>query len=129
MNIIIIIILVYVLIEVTHSALHLELLGRLFRLIYNTKSTVSWARQFIACISPRKTQFDPTPVHVGFLVEKAALRQVFLDCFGCPLQHNCTNALHLFIHYQIHYIISAKDSALQNALINQEYKDEFVVAE
>jgi hypothetical protein len=51
--------------------------------------------------------FEPMPVHVGFVVDKAALRQVFPQVF-CFSQHHSISAQHSFIHHR-HYIILATD--------------------
>jgi hypothetical protein len=39
---------------------------------------VPWLRRLVAGLSPRKPGFDPGSVHVGFVVHKVALGQVFL---------------------------------------------------
>jgi hypothetical protein len=36
-----------------------------------------WLRLFVAGLSPWRPVFDPGSVHVGFVVDKVALRQVF----------------------------------------------------
>jgi hypothetical protein len=46
----------------------------------------------IKVIIPRRLRFDPESVHVGFLVDKVALGQVFLEYFGFPCQFHCTGA-------------------------------------
>jgi hypothetical protein len=38
---------------------------------------VPWLRRLVAGLSPRRPGFDPGPVHVGFVVDKVALVQVF----------------------------------------------------
>jgi hypothetical protein len=35
----------------------------------------------VTCLSPRRPRFDPRSVHVGFMVDKVALGQVFLRVF------------------------------------------------
>jgi hypothetical protein len=37
---------------------------------------VPWLRRLVAGLPPRRTGFDPGPVHVGFVVIKVALGQV-----------------------------------------------------
>jgi hypothetical protein len=37
---------------------------------------VPWLRRLVAGLSPRRPGFDPSPVHVGFMVDKVALGQV-----------------------------------------------------
>jgi hypothetical protein len=39
---------------------------------------VPWLRRLVACLPPRRPGFDPGSVHVGFVVDKVALGQVFL---------------------------------------------------
>jgi len=39
---------------------------------------VPWLRRLVACLSPQKTGFNSGWVHVGFVVDKVALWQVFL---------------------------------------------------
>jgi hypothetical protein len=36
-----------------------------------------WLRRLVACLSPRRLGFDPGSVHVGFVVDKVPLGQVF----------------------------------------------------
>jgi hypothetical protein len=38
---------------------------------------VPWLRRLVAGLSPRRPGFDPGSVHVGFMVDKVALGQVF----------------------------------------------------
>jgi hypothetical protein len=40
--------------------------------------TVPWLRSLVAGLSPRRPGFTPGSIHVGFVVEKVALGQVFL---------------------------------------------------
>jgi hypothetical protein len=51
----------------------------------NSKKTLSkvvpWLRWLVAGISPRR----PGSIHVGFVVDKVALGQVFSEFFGFPL--------------------------------------------
>jgi hypothetical protein len=48
---------------------------------------VPWLRRLVAGLSPRRPGFNPESVHVGFVVDKVALRQVFFfsEYFGFPL--------------------------------------------
>jgi hypothetical protein len=39
---------------------------------------VPWLRRLAASLSPRRPGFDPGSVHVGFVVNKVALGQVFV---------------------------------------------------
>jgi hypothetical protein len=50
--------------------------------------------------------FDPRAVHVGFIVDTVALRQVFL------CQYHPTNAPYSFIYYLKSYVILATDSVV-----------------
>jgi hypothetical protein len=43
----------------------------------NRNQTVPWLRRLIAGFSQRRPGFDPRLVHVGFVVEKVTLGQVF----------------------------------------------------
>jgi hypothetical protein len=47
---------------------------------------VPWLRRLAAGLPPRRPGFDPGSVHVGFVVEKVALGQVF------PCQFHSTGA-------------------------------------
>jgi hypothetical protein len=40
--------------------------------------TVPWLRSLLAGLSPRRPGFAPESIHVGFVVDKVALGQVFL---------------------------------------------------
>jgi hypothetical protein len=40
--------------------------------------TVPWLRRLVAGLSPRRLGFDPGSVHVGFVLDKVVLGQVFL---------------------------------------------------
>jgi hypothetical protein len=55
---------------------------------------VLWLRLLVAGLSPRRPGFDPGSVHVGFVVDKVALGQVFPpEYFGFPLSisfHRCS---------------------------------------
>jgi hypothetical protein len=54
---------------------------------------VPWLRRLVAGLSPRRSGFDPGSVHLGFLVDKVALGQVFPEYFGFPLSisfHRCS---------------------------------------
>jgi hypothetical protein len=45
---------------------------------WHLKKGLPWLRRLIAHVSPPKSEFDPRPVHVGFMVNKVALVQGFL---------------------------------------------------
>jgi hypothetical protein len=62
----------------------------------NHSSAYSWPlkaspglRLFVAGLWPRRSQFDPRPVYVIFVVEKVALEHVFLQYLGFPLSVYC----------------------------------------
>jgi hypothetical protein len=73
---------------------------------FNTIKVVPWLRRFFADLSQRRTGFDPGSVHVGFVVEKVALGQVFppstsvfllsLSFYCCSIQGK-TKKLIIFI--------------------------------
>jgi hypothetical protein len=44
---------------------------------YIYRMAVPWLRRLVAGLSPRRSGFDPGSVHVGFVVDKVALGQVF----------------------------------------------------
>jgi hypothetical protein len=46
---------------------------------FNREQAVPWLRRLVAGLSPRRPGFDPGSVHVGFVVDKVALGQVFLQ--------------------------------------------------
>jgi hypothetical protein len=46
---------------------------------------VPWLRRLAAGLPTRRPEFDPGSVHVGFVVDKVALGQGFLEYFGLPL--------------------------------------------
>jgi hypothetical protein len=45
----------------------------------STRLVVPWLKQLVTGFSPQKPGFKPGSVHVGFVVEKVALGQVFLQ--------------------------------------------------
>jgi hypothetical protein len=62
--------------------------------IFDGSKAVQWLRRLVAGLSPRRPGFDPGPVHVGFVVDKVALGQVFPPkYFGFSLSisfHRCS---------------------------------------
>jgi hypothetical protein len=44
----------------------------------NQSTAVPWLRSLVAGLSPRRAGFAPGSIHVGFVVDKVALGQVFL---------------------------------------------------
>jgi hypothetical protein len=55
---------------------------------------VSWLRKLVAGLSPRKPGFAPGSVHVGLVVDKVALGQLFLRVLRFPCQYRSSVALH-----------------------------------
>jgi hypothetical protein len=49
-----------------------------------------WFRRLVASLSLRRPWFDPGPVHVVFLVDKVAARQVFHRVLRFLCHHHCT---------------------------------------
>jgi hypothetical protein len=54
--------------------------------IYGTAESLSWSRNCLHCMEPKNVLIDPGSVHVGFVVGKVALGQVF------PCQVHSTSA-------------------------------------
>jgi hypothetical protein len=46
-------------------------------LVLSKVMIVPWFRQLVAGLSPRRPVLDPGSIHVGFVVDKMALGQVF----------------------------------------------------
>jgi hypothetical protein len=61
---------------------------------YLPVKTMPQLRQLVASFPPRQPRFEPGPGHVGFVVDKAALRQVFSKYFGFPCQCTFHQSLH-----------------------------------
>jgi hypothetical protein len=66
------------------AALKSSVLIYLFIYLFTLLNTYL-VRRFVAGLSPRRPGFDPGSVHVGFVVDKVALGQVFLRVLGFPL--------------------------------------------
>jgi len=63
-----------------------------------TARAVPWLRRLVAGLSPRRPGFAPGSVHVGFVVDKVALGQVFLRVLRfSPVNIHSTVALHTHI--------------------------------
>jgi hypothetical protein len=62
-----------------------------------TDKTAPYLRQLVAGFPPRRTGFEPRSDHVGFVVNEAALGQVFSEYFGFPCQ-----AFHRLLHTNHH---------------------------
>jgi hypothetical protein len=52
--------------------------------------------QFVAVLLPPRPWFDPVPVHVSVVVDKATLWQVFFAYFGVPCQYYSTSIPYWF---------------------------------
>jgi hypothetical protein len=50
--------------------------------------------RLVAGFQPRRPGFEPTSGHVGFVVDKVALGQVFSEYFGFPFQFSFNRLLH-----------------------------------
>jgi hypothetical protein len=48
-----------------------------YRLSKYNSNAVPWLRRLVADLSPLKLGFDPGLFHVGFVVDKVALEQIF----------------------------------------------------
>jgi hypothetical protein len=53
-----------------------------------------WLKRLVAGFPPRKPGFDPRSGHVGFVVDKVALGQIFSEYFGFP----CQSSFHRLLH-------------------------------
>jgi hypothetical protein len=47
--------------------------------------TLPWLRRLVAGLSPRRPGSAPRSIHVGFMMDKVAMRQVSSEFFGFPL--------------------------------------------
>jgi hypothetical protein len=52
----------------------------------------------VAGFPPRRTGFEPRSGHVGFVVDKVALGQVFSEYFGFPCQFSFHRLFHIHHH-------------------------------
>jgi hypothetical protein len=77
--------------------------------VYKDILAVPWLRRLVAGLSPRRPGFDPGSVHVGFVVDKVALGQVFprvlrFSCqfhsTGAPLQGKTKNKIY-HLHHRV----------------------------
>jgi len=58
------------------------------------KLPVPWLRLSVTSCLPRRPEFNPRSAHVGSVVAKVALEQVFSVYCSFPCQHHFTNAAH-----------------------------------
>jgi hypothetical protein len=57
--------------------------------------TVPYLKGLVAGFSPRRPRFYPRSGHVGFVLEKVALEQVFSEYFGFLCQFSFHQLLHI----------------------------------
>jgi hypothetical protein len=76
---------------------------------YLTPLSVPWLRQLVTGLSPRRHGFDPGSVHMGFVVDKVTLGQVFPRVlrfspvnFIPPVLHYTEKRIKLFIITVLH---------------------------
>jgi hypothetical protein len=65
--------------------------------LYRNKA-VPQLKRLVAGFPPRRPRFEPGSSHVGFLVDKVALGQVFSEYFGFPYQSSLHQILHPHYH-------------------------------
>jgi hypothetical protein len=58
---------------------------------------VPWLRLFVADLSPWRFGLSIASAHVGSVVDKVALGQVFSDFFGISCQYRTTMALRIHV--------------------------------
>jgi hypothetical protein len=67
--------------------------------------SMTWQRWLVTVLSPWRPGFFPRLAHVGFVVKKIILGQVFLHVLQFSHQCHSTSALLTFIHLFIHLFI------------------------
>jgi hypothetical protein len=72
---------------------------------------VPWLRWLVAGHSPRRSGFAPGSIHVGFMVDKIALRQVFLRVLRFPCQCHSTVALQTHIIWGMNNMFDSGSSS------------------
>jgi hypothetical protein len=73
---------------------------------------VLWLRRLVAGLSPLRPRFAPGSIHVGFVVDKVALGQVFLPV----LRFSPTNIISPLLHTHLsprHEVCDSSDQAAQ----------------
>jgi hypothetical protein len=75
----------------------IELFNKRVNKIFTTKDS-SLISSIYCKDEPFVVSFKTGSSHVGFVVEKVALGQVFFEYFGCP----CQSLFHQFLHYHHH---------------------------
>jgi len=58
------------------------------------KGAVPWLRPLVASLSTRRHQFNPWPLHVGFVVDKLTTDQGFLPVYQLSSAINIPTLLH-----------------------------------
>jgi hypothetical protein len=76
----------------------LNLDARILKWILLGSEAAPWLKQLVAGFPPRRPGFEPGSSHVGFVVDKVALGQVFSEYFGFP----CQSSFHRFLHNHPH---------------------------
>jgi hypothetical protein len=66
--------------------------------LYFAAWVVPWLRGLIAGLSPHIPGFDPSPIHVGFMVNKVTLLQVFLRILRFLLSTSFHHQRSIFLH-------------------------------
>jgi hypothetical protein len=59
---------------------------------------ILWFRQLVTAFSQWRTDFNPRPVHVGFVVKKVAVGQTFLPVLKFSHKYHSTKTPYPFIH-------------------------------
>jgi hypothetical protein len=57
--------------------------------------------RLVSGFPPRRPEFEPQFGHVGFVVDKVALRQVFSEYFGFPWNLHSSNCSTIAIIYHL----------------------------
>jgi hypothetical protein len=76
----------------------LEVVGSIPGCTPRITTEVDKSSLLVACFPTRRPGFEPRSGHVGFMVEKVALGQVFSEYFGFPCQFSFHRLLHIHRH-------------------------------
>jgi hypothetical protein len=83
---------------------------------------VPWLRSLVARLSPQRPGFAPGSVHLGFVVDRVALGQVFFpSSLVFPCQYHSTVVLHTHISYGV-WTICPPVAAVQRRSLNAQYQ-------
>jgi hypothetical protein len=66
--------------------------------VIRMRKAAPWLRRFVTSFPPRRSGFEPKSGHVGLVMDKVALRQVFSEYFGFPRQFSFHRLLHIHHH-------------------------------